>query len=180
MANDVAFNFSLANPTWDTFIVLLFVFGSFVYGLSLGRDRLITILVSIYMALAVVSNAPYLEKVSAEISIENIFVLKIAAFLLFFLFLFFILSRSALRQTIASADTQGNWWQVILYSFLHIGLLISILLSFLPPSVLTNFSLLTRQIFTSEIGRFLWIICPILAMVLVKGGAATSKSKVEQ
>ena len=50
-----------SNPSWDLMIALVFIVGSFLYGFSLGRDRLIVIMVSIYMALALISNAPYLD-----------------------------------------------------------------------------------------------------------------------
>ena len=176
---DLAFNLSWANPTWDVFIVLFFVVGAFVYGISLGRDRLVTMLVAIYMSLAVVDHAPFLSEISANINVEQIFVLRIGFFVGFFLFMFFLLSRSALQKTIAKADTIGDWWQIFVYSFLHVGLLISILLSFLPESRLSVFSKTTVNIFTSEMARFLWIVVPILAMIFVKGGASEKKKTEE-
>lgn len=164
-----------AQPSWDLFIVLFFIIAGFLYGLSLGRDRVIVILVSIYMALAVVNTAPYLGNLQADVGIANVVVFRISAFLGVFIVLFILLARSALLQTIASADTHGAWWQVMLFSFLHVGLLISIVLSFLPSTAADQLAPLTRSIFVSQAGRFLWIIGPIVAMVLMKGGAAERK-----
>lgn len=164
-----------AQPSWDLFIVLFFIVSGFLYGLSLGRDRVIVILVSIYMALAVVSAAPYIGTFNADVGVANVFVLRISAFLAIFIALFLLLARSALLQTIASADGKGSWWQVMLFSFLHVGLLISVVLSFLPSDASTGLAPLTQRIFVSETGRFLWIVGPILAMVLIKGGAADRK-----
>lgn len=164
-----------AQPSWDLFIVLFFIIAGFLYGLSLGRDRVIVILVSIYMALAVVNTAPFIGNFQANVGLSNVFVFKISAFVAVFIALFLMLARSALLQTIANSDTKGSWWQVMLFSFLHVGLLISIVLSFLPVDASGKLAPLTQRIFTSEVGRFLWIVGPILAMVLIKGGAADKK-----
>lgn len=164
-----------AQPSWDLFIVLFFIIAGFLYGLSLGRDRVIVILVSIYMALAVVNTAPLIGNLQANVGFSNIFVFRISAFVAVFIALFLLLARSALLQTIASSDTKGSWWQVMLFSFLHVGLLISIVLSFLPGEAAGHLAPLTQRIFTSETGRFLWIVGPILAMVMIKGGAAEKK-----
>jgi hypothetical protein len=168
-------NVNWAQPSWDLFIVLFFIIAGFLYGLSLGRDRVIVILVAIYMALAVVNTAPYIGSFQADVGIANVFVLRISAFVAVFIARFLLLARSALLQTIASADEKGSWWQVMLFSFLHVGLLISIVLSFLPLTATDKLASLTRSIFASESGRFLWIIGPIVAMVLIKGGAANKK-----
>ena len=159
-----------SNPSWDLMIALVFVVGSFLYGFSLGRDRLIVIMVSIYMALALISNAPYLDAVmkKTEGVLNQIFVFKLTGFLGLFLVLFFFLSRSALQRSIASRDEKGAWWQVIIFSVLHVGLLLSVILSFLPKEALDNLSPITRQIFTYDGARFAWLTLPIVAMIILK------------
>lgn len=164
-----------ATPTWDLFIILFFLIAGLLYGLSLGRDRIIVILVSIYMALAVVNTAPYIGNVATEIGLSQLFVLRISAFLVVFIVLFFLLARSALLQTIASSDSHGSWWQVLLFSFLHVGLLIAITLSFLPAEASHNLAPLTQKMFVTDTARFIWILLPIVAMIMIKGGAAQKK-----
>ncbi|PIY96796.1 MAG: hypothetical protein COY66_03050 [Candidatus Kerfeldbacteria bacterium CG_4_10_14_0_8_um_filter_42_10] len=168
-------NFDWSKPTWDMFIILFFVVAALLYGMSLGRDRIIVILVSIYMALAVVNTAPYINDVNTEVGINQFFVVRITAFVAIFVFLFFLLSRSALLATVASSDDRGKWWQVIVFSILHVGLLISITLSFLPESAAGHLAPSTQTIFVSEVGRFIWIVAPILLMILLKGGASNKK-----
>ncbi len=172
-------NIDWSKPTWDVFIILFFVIASFLYGLSLGRDRILVILISIYMALAVVSTAPYIGNFSTEIGLSDFFVVKISLFLGVFILLFFLLSRSALLQTIASSDAKGNFFQVLLFSVLHVGLLISITLSFLPESAANSLSKMTQTIFTSEMGRFIWIVAPIILMILFKGKDKDKKFKYD-
>lgn len=166
-------------PTWDMFIVLFFIIAGFLYGLSLGRDRIIVILVSIYMALAVVTTAPYIGSVATEIGIDQIFVIRISLFVTVFIVLFFLLSRSALLKTVATGDESGSWWQVMLFSFLHVGLLISITLSFLPGNAAEGLAPLTQQMFATDTARFLWIILPILAMALIRSSASDKKYKYD-
>lgn len=174
-AKDFVATVDWSKPTWDLFIILFFVIAALLYGLSLGRDRVIVILVSVYMALAVVNTAPYIGNYTADIGLDKFFVFRISAFVVVFVALFFLMSRSALLSTVASSDSRGSWWQVLLFSFLHVGLLISIVLSFLPPTAAESLAPFTQKMFVSEAGRFFWIVTPIVAMVMIKGGAAEKK-----
>jgi hypothetical protein len=162
------------NPTWDLFVILFFVIGAFLYGFSLGRDRIIVILVSIYMSLAVVNTIPLING-DASISVGDVFAFKLTSFFVVFLFLFFLFARSGLLRTIAVGDNSGRWYHVLIFSILHVGLIISIAMSFLPPEYLNNFAPQTQQIFISEIGRFVWIIAPIFFMAVTKRGGEEKK-----
>ncbi|MFH0804932.1 MAG: hypothetical protein V1916_01920 [Patescibacteria group bacterium] len=169
-------------PTWDLFIILFFVVAAFLYGLSLGRDRIITILVSIYMSLAIVEHTPFLQSASFQGAINNVanqfFVFQISAFVFLFIVLFLIISRSALIKTIASVDKAGPWWQVFVFSILHVGLLVSIILSYLPrDTVNAVLAPLTRQVFTTDLAQSLWIIAPVAAMIVFKGTASEKKKR---
>ncbi|MFO0704986.1 MAG: hypothetical protein U0517_03440 [Candidatus Andersenbacteria bacterium] len=159
-------DFDLSNPSWDLFIILFFVAAAFIYGMSLGRDRIVVILVSIYMALAVVNYAPFLDKFSGTIGLDQIFVVKISTFVITFLGLFFLLGRSALMRTIAKGNEDGGLIQVLVFSFLHIGLLISVTLSFLPIELSAELAQLTRKFFVGDVARFFWVVAPIIAMII--------------
>jgi hypothetical protein len=156
-----------AAPSWDLFIVLFFIVTVFLYGMSLGRDRIIVILVSIYMALAVVSNAPILGKLDANVNLGNFFAFKVTTFLGLFVLLFFLMSRSALLKTFGSLAA-GRWWQVLLFSVFHVGLLVSITMSFLPGEAVNHLAPLTQKLFASDNARFAWIVAPILGMSIIK------------
>lgn len=162
-------------PSWDLFIYMFFVIAAFLYGMSLGRDRIIVIMVSIYMALAVVNSAPFLGNITT-ITINAPVAIKIGVFLGIFVLLFFFLSRSALLRTIASSDDKGKWYQVLIYSILHVGLLVSVTLNYLPKNAVDKLAPLTKFIFATPNARFGWIIAPIIAMILF-GGAAKEKKK---
>ena len=169
-------------PTWDLFIILFFIVAAFLYGLSLGRDRIIVILVSIYMALAIVEHAPFLNSTGFQNMVNGIldqfFVFQISAFVFFSVLLFFVITRSALMKTIAASDSSGPWWQVLLYSILHVGLIVSVILSYIPAAELEKvLAPLTRQVFTTSLAQNFWIIGPVIAMFLFKGGASEKKKR---
>lgn len=156
-----------AAPSWDLFIVLFFVVTVFLYGISLGRDRIIVILIAIYMSIAVVANAPFLGNMHADINIGQDYAFRIASFLGLFLLLFFLLSRSALTAIFANLAA-GKWWQVLVFSAFHVGLLVSVTLSYLPKEAIASLAPLTQTLFATSSGRFFWVIAPIVGMVLLK------------
>lgn len=161
--DSVAKQLNSGAPSWDLFLVGFFVVGAGLYGLSLGKDRIVTIMISIYMALAVVAALPQFV---LNVKINSSVTVQITAFFSVFVILFFFLSRQAVLNSLAPTS-HGKWWQVIVFSFLHVGLLLSVTLSFLPPQFLTKFSPLARMIFTGEWPKFGWIMAPILAMIFI-------------
>ena len=113
------------------------------------------------------SNAPILSKLDATVNLGQFFAFRVTTFLGIFVLLFFLLSRSALLKTFGSLAA-GSWWQVLVFSIFHVGLLVSITLSFLPPDAVAHLAPVTRQIFASDSGRFFWIVAPIFGMTLLK------------
>lgn len=157
-------------PSWDLFIFLFFIIASLIYGISLGRDRIIVILVSIYMALAIVNYIPFINAFTANISVNDAFALRVSVFLGVFILLFFFLSHSALLRTLGHAAAQGPLWQVMIFSFLHVGLLISVTLSFFPHNLSSVLLPTTQLFFTSDIAKALWVSFPLLAMMILGRG----------
>ncbi|MBI5466244.1 MAG: hypothetical protein HY974_03070 [Candidatus Kerfeldbacteria bacterium] len=162
-----------ADPSWDLFIILFAVLAAFLYGFSLGRDRIIVMMMGLYMALAVANSAPGLQSLSADVGLGELFAFRLTSFLVVFLVLFFLLSRSGLMRTLGAADSSVSWWQVVLFSVLHVGMLVSIIMSFLPAEALAQLAPLTQQVFAGEVSRFVWLTAPALAMLIIP---ASSKS----
>jgi hypothetical protein len=157
-------------PTWDLFILLFFLVSAFVYGVSLGRERIFAIMVSIYMALAVVATLPNVP------STQSLFVVQAATFLGIFFVLVIVLSRSSLLK---SNDEKSSMLQGLIFSVLHVGLLISVTLSYLPKDATKDFSELTQILFLRQPALFLWVIAPILAAVIFGRTKQVKKYKYE-
>jgi len=153
-------------PSWDLFIYLFIIVGVVFYGMALGRDRILAMLISLYMGMAVSSNLPFLnEQTATKVGLSSVFMLRLVVFILVLVIGFWVFSRSGMLATLSSA---APFWHVILFSICQVGLLISIILSFLPASMIEGLLPLTRQLFTTEIARFSWILAPLLAMFFAK------------
>lgn len=152
-------------PTWDIFILLFFAIAALLYGLSLGRDRVIVILISMYMALAIVTNTPLLLALDGPLHFSTNPVLKVVFFLGTFILLFILVTRSSLLRTVGAVKVPGSWWQTILFSLFQVGLLISITLNLLPKEVTQGLSSFTKELFLSDNGRSAWMALPVLIMI---------------
>lgn len=161
-------------PSWDLFIFLFFIVATFVYGFTLGRSRILVLLVSTYMALAVIHAGtlagligPGIEQ-NVTVGSSPFFIVQITAFVGLMLLIFFFLSNSALRRAFAAADIQGKAWQVIAFSVLHAGLLVASVLSFVPVERRDALLGVTRGMFAGNKALFIWTLLPIIVMMFVK------------
>lgn len=165
-------------PSWDLFIFLFFIIATFVYGFTLGRSRIMVLLVSTYMALAVIHAAtlpggilgPDFGATAGSLTVGSspFFIVQITAFVGMMLLIFFFLSNSALRRAFAAADIQGKVWQIIAFSLLHAGLLVASVLSFVPPERRDALLGITQGMFATDTALFFWTIAPIIVMMFVK------------
>lgn len=160
-------NIDWSAPSWDIIILLFFIVSILIYGFALGRNRVVAILISTYLSLAVTTNLPFMDKLTEIINRYVTFTFQVSSFLVVFVLLFFLLTRGTLLQKYGSLG--GGWWQVIIFSLLQVGLLTSIILSFLPQEAYGSLSEFTKTVFISDIGKFCWIASPILALIFFKG-----------
>lgn len=158
---------NLTTPSWDIFIVLFFVVSALLYGFSMGRDRILTMLVSVYMSIAVVKYIPYVTAFNASVSINDSFAVRVSVFLGAFVLLFFLLSQSAILKMFGGAGEQGSWWHVTLFSLLQAGLLISVTLSFFPADNSAWISPFIHQAFVSDPAKTVWVLAPITVMIFL-------------
>lgn len=153
-------------PTWDLFILIFFAAFVVLFGLTLGRSRILTCLLSTYIGWAVVSNLPYLtEETSQKFSLGPVFVLKLIVFGAVLVLSFFFLARAGILSEEGGVSHLSH---IFLFSVFQAGLLLSIVLSFIPPTTADSLAGITRTFFVSDIARFLWILAPIAGMFLIK------------
>lgn len=153
---------NIANPTWDTFLVLFFIIGTLIYSFFASRERLAVVLLSTYSAIAILTATPILRDYLAALPVVEGIPYRVGIFLLLFFVLFTLLSgHMALRS-----DTPQSWINGLLLSFLQVGLLISVTLSLIPSEVFsTQF---VRSFFTDDLPRSIWMLAPVAAMVLMR------------
>ena len=161
-------NLNFSNPTWDLFVLVFFIAASFIFGISLGKARIIVILVSIYMTMAVLGAAPFLKQLDAEVAIPQMIAIKVSVFMVAFIGVFFLVSRSALTHTIVGNDEQGSIWQIILFSFFLVGLLIDTVLTYTNLFSLDGMSPAAKIAFGTDWAKFFWVAAPVVAMILLR------------
>jgi hypothetical protein len=165
-------NFNPANPTWDIFIILFFVIATFLYGITLGRARVVVQIVCSYMTMALLSAAPFMKKIEALTPLSHT-VFYLVAFMTIFVLLFLLLSKSAFHQHLS--EGRGTWWDVLVLSVVQIGFLTSIALSSMTGLSLGHLSGITQVVFAKAPAPFIWTILPIAALVVIRGKKKESK-----
>jgi hypothetical protein len=157
------------SPSWDLFIFLFFIVAVFVYGFTLGRSRIMVLLISTYMAIALARTAPELLSTNTvTVGSSPFFIVQITAFIAAMLLIFFFLSNSALRRAFSATDVQGKIWQIIGFSIAHAGLLVATVLSFVPAAERAGLLGATQALFASDQALFLWTLGPIILMMFVR------------
>lgn len=152
-----------SNLNWDMVLIISLFIGSVLYTVFLGKQRVLLILTAVYVTLGILAYAPFIGRLGEIIGSLN----KTIYFAITFIVLFFILIRGVLDQVFVSGGYVANWWQVLLLAFFQLGLITSIIFSFLPKNYLENFSLFIQSIFLDSWGRFAWLLLPIVLMAAV-------------
>lgn len=159
--------FNWHSPSWDLFVLLAWLGGSAVYAFTAGRGRIINILLSCYVAKLLVAEAPFLSGAIARRLPESLVSFQqLAVFGVLFFLLFALLGRYGFR-TSADGRQLGSLVFGLLFSVLQVGLLISIVLSYLPLSVQGSLSPLVSFLFVAGQAPFIWLVLPLVFLILL-------------
>ncbi len=157
---------------WDIFIILIFLIAVLIYGLFLGRNRMIVLLVSTYFSLAITQVLPWQKMASVGwLGMEDgpSPSLKIIIFLGLILLFYFLIPRSILSSTLRLRKRGDASWAILfLLSIVQIGLLAMIIFSFLPIQATANLGSLVKKMFLGPSAEFVWITLPIISVALIK------------
>jgi hypothetical protein len=154
-------------PSWDFIILLFLVVASVIFGLSLGRQRTVITIVSVYMALAVEKYAPTAQQMLGQAVSDNPLV-KTVGFVALFVVVFFLFSHAGLlRNLVGSRGDEGAWYHSIILSFCLVGLMITAVLGYLPPQALDQLSDNTKRVFATDQAQLAWHVVPLVAMAFV-------------
>lgn len=144
--------------TQDITLALIVMLVSFVFGMFIGRYKLITILINIYVAFAITSVVPvrYFPE----------YTLKLAFFLASVMILTVVSKR--LFEVYFSGSGSGFLWRVFVMSFLEVMFLISVVFSIIPEKVALGYvSASAYGYFTSDIMRLFWMAVPLVFLVMI-------------
>ena len=158
----------LSHPTWDILLVFALLAGGFFYGISAGKRRIAATIIYTYVTIAVTSALP-IERLASSpaggfFPGTSPFWIETGAFLAIFILLALLLGSSRQRRGFAPAS---SWWQVFLLSFAQVGLLIHIVLGFLPGEQIETLAPLTRTVLANPAYHLWWLLAPLIILVLL-------------
>lgn len=154
---------SLPVPSVLVFLIVLVATGM-LYGIVAGRDRIVHVILSLYVALAIVTNAPLLGYIYRAFQSVSSITTRLICFLGVFLLVFFLLWRSHILR--GMARERGHLWEACLFSVLQMGLVLTIILILVPHEAVDSLPALLKNIFVSDLGRSFWLMAPLVALVL--------------
>lgn len=157
---------SLTNPSWDLFVLLAFLVGVYFYLFRYGKDKAFMVLLSSYVSLTLVERLPLLKSATGLKLTEN-FTNKTAIFLAGIFVLSWIFSHSDFTSIFRHGSKKA-WFQTLVVSFLQIGFIISVVISFLPIADARDLSLFLKMAFVDDVAQCFWMISPFFAILLIK------------
>lgn len=155
-------NSFLSNPTWDVLLLLFFFAAVFIYGIVVGRNRIIVLLLASYPAILTNEYIPYPKNFLENLNVFQLIFLKSFSFLVLVLFIFWIFKKSGFSRKELNKKTG----QVLFLSFLNVGLWANIIFSYVLPfnAELIKLAPLNLLLFGSNPAHFIWLILPVLAL----------------
>lgn len=161
------FNFNFGPSGLFAILGLIFLL---LYGLSLGRTRALISLLGIYIAYAIMSVFPYLDRLHDFIKISpELYITRAGLFLFVYVIVFAVLNGSLVKGRLTIKD--ASFFSVLVISVMQLGLLITIITNIVPVSALKisgNLSGFTEYFSTNE-ALFYWFLAPIVIVSFMRG-----------
>jgi len=152
-------------PTWELTILAFFVLAVMVYVFTIGRDRVAGLFLSAYVAWIGAQYMPFIGAINGWLKQSSY--VPFAVFILLFVVIFFLMFRSSFMQSFGALT---RWWQNMTFAVLFSGLFVAAALTFLPSGFTQQLSSYDRMVFASDIGRFCWIVLPMIVLAFFGSG----------
>jgi len=154
---------------WDWIIVLVFLAVAFIYGLSMGRHRLVILILGTYFSFVLTKFFPWSQMTFSGLKESPGSTIQIFIFLAIILAFYFLIPHSALGSVMRLRGRgRSSWWQSLVLSVLQVGLILAVIVSFLPAKIVDNLSVFTKTVFVGAIAQFLWLLLPIVAIMFLR------------
>lgn len=152
-------NLFLAGPTWDILLLLFFFAAVFVYGLMVGRNRIIVLLLASYPATLINEYIPYPKNFLVNLNTTQTIFLKSFGFFVLTLFVFWVFKKSGFSRKELNKKTG----QVLFLSFLNVGLWANVIFGYVLGfnAELIKLAPLNQLLFGSNLSHFIWFILPV-------------------
>ena len=150
-------NFNITS--WELIILLFLIGGGFLLGILIGKNKIFLMLLGSYISSAILSVVPIKKMFPNFFIQEENFVVLIILYLVLIGIVYFIFSRASKK-----ARNRGFWsiFQIFFYALFLVGIVLSMVFSFLPKDLISQFSSLTLNIFNTSFARTLWFVIPLI------------------
>lgn len=149
-------------------MVLIFLAVALVYGLTMGRNRLVAVMLASYLSFLLTKAIPWGGLGFLGIKQPPPANVQIFIFLAIILGFYFLIPRSAWGSIWhLRGRSHGSWWQILTLSVLQIGLTLELVITFLPSKAVASFSPLAQRILLGSTTHFFWLLLPILAVLFL-------------
>jgi hypothetical protein len=149
---------------WELIIVIFLIGGGFLLGLMLGKNKIFSMLLGAYISSALLNVIPAKKMFPDFFGKEENFVVMIVSFLVLIGIVYFIFSKSVLK----SKRRERSIFQVFFYGLFLIGIILTMVFSFLPEDLISQFSSLILKIFNTSLARTLWFLIPLIFIGIFK------------
>lgn len=149
-------NFNITS--WELIILLFLIAGGFLLGLALGKNRIFLMLLGSYVSSALLSIVPLTKLFPEFFGREENFVVLIVVYLVLIGIVYFLFSRSIFKSKRGSRAI----FQTFFYGLFLVGIVLSMVFSFLPKDLISQFSSLILKIFNTSLARTSWFVVPLI------------------
>lgn len=142
----------------DVTLLLVVVLLSFIFGISIGRTKLTTVLVNIYVSFAIFSAIP--SGMLSDYTYGVIVFLGMVIALTLF-------SKKLLEVPFYISGS-GFLWRIFLFSFLEVTLVLGIIMKILPKKVALGYVSASSLGYLISPNMFLiWMVAPLVFLLLI-------------
>jgi hypothetical protein len=160
-------SFNWHTPSWDLFIMIFWGVAGVIYAFAAGRGRILTILISVYMSQLIVIKAPFLSaEIGKKLPTTALSLQQLATFIVLFLIFFIFLGRYAFK-TSADGRKMSSVGFGIVFALLQVGLLINIIIGYLPDMYKNSLDPLIQVLFVKDPATFVWLILPVAFLIFL-------------
>lgn len=161
-----------SSSSLDVLVLVMFIIIFLLSIFFLPYGKIINNIISIYVTSALIEGVTSSRKLIDQISKSNDpnYSVKMILLGILIIGIFVVVSWGvSMRGNHIEHNTNwlSDWWKVLLVSFAQVGLLVSIVLSYLDSLLASQISWSIRKIFIGEISKIFWFLLPIAVLIIV-------------
>jgi hypothetical protein len=148
-----------ASMTQDITLLIVIILASFLFGIFIGRSRLVAVLLNAYVAFAIVSVIPasYLTSYTYKLLVLLILIVALT------------LWGKRLFEVSISGIGSGFMWKIFALSFLEVVMILSMVISIIPKKeALIYVSLSSYGYLIADPMKLIWMAAPLVFLMIIQ------------